>query len=410
MCPKHDASLLAYYSRNQEIGSVNSARGREKGQVVLDKFPSLVAQIYDSLLGSDDAWRTFLCSLRDAVGGCQAALFIQGLAGAESRMISLGDPDYDRSYGQHYGAVNPWFTRGRHLIQPGAVVTSEWYPSLELKRSEFYADWLRPQGMFYAVNGFVFAGPRLAANVAVAKAWEKDGLETDDVSLFKRLMPHLQRVVSLQQRMAVHGGGNLSAQLDERMVSGLFVVDQCCTILRSNAVAQALVDKGDGLWLGCGGKLRAADPAQDRKLRNMIIAAVSTARTGAGEAGGYLPVTRGAGALPLALTISPLRAPILAFPGEPVAALVLVHEPESRARPVKEALMKLYGLTTREAEIAAALALGYDVDEIAIRIGRGRENVRTHLRHVMNKLDVHRQRELVRKLLLGCPLRDDEDD
>jgi DNA-binding CsgD family transcriptional regulator/PAS domain-containing protein len=375
----------------------------------VDRFPRLVSQIYDALLGQDEAWAKFLVSLRDAVGGCQAALFIQGLGGSRTRMISLGDPEYDRSYGQYYGAVNPWFTEGKHLIKSGAVVTSEWYSPHDLRRSEFYGDWLEPQGMFYAVNGFIFASRARAANVAVAKSWEKESPTEDDVKLLRSLMPHLQRVVGIQEQLAVIEATSLPAAFENGLSGGLIVVDRQCRVLYANTTAQALLGEQRGLVLGAGGELRAVDHAQDGKLRGLVVSAVGTARTGEGEAGGFARVSANVASRPLALTVSPLRTKLLAFSGETVAALIMVHDPDSRARPARRKLVELYQLTRREADVAVGLAAGKSLDEIADQLGTGREAVRSHLKRLMTKVGVHRQHDLVRRLLLGSPLEGNPD-
>lgn len=365
---------------------------------------SLVGLIYEAALGADDCWIAFLRGLRDATRGCQAALFIQGFDGRPSRMLSLGDPELDRAYGEHYGAVNPWFTQGAHLVRPGAVVTSEWYPPEDLRRSEFYAGWLKPQGMFYAINGFVFDGPGCAGNLAVAKAWAKDGPGTDDVRLFETLMPHLQRAVEVQRRMAVPAHGTAAAAAFEMLPVAVLFLDAHRRVTYANSRASAIIAKRHALRLARGSELRVASGSQDAVFQRMLTNAIATATTGIGRPGGTLSVRSEDGSARLALTICPVRTKLLAFEGETVGAVVMIHDPSTRACPNRRSLREIFGLTEREAELASRLATGKKLADVAREMGIGREAAHTHLSRVLEKTDTHRQPELLRVLVLGCPL------
>ena len=368
------------------------------------ELSSLVDLIYEAALGNDLAWRDFLEALRDAVGGCQAALFIQGLGDVPSRMLSLGDPALDRAYGEHYGAVNPWFTRGAHLIRPGAVVTSEWFSPGDLRRTEFYADWLRPQDMFHALNGFIFEGSGMAGNVAVARPWSGDGFGTDSLRLIQLLMPHLQRALEIQRRLgAPPAGAQGAGWIDELPCALLFVDDQ----IRATTINQAgarLIERRVGLELGARGEVRLVRRDENQRFRTLVGGATRWGGTDREAAGGLVTVTPPDGGRPIALVVSPVRSRLLAFPGQMAApALVMVADPASPAGPRREDLERLYGLTRREADLAVRLARGLKLADAATDMGIGREAAHTHLAHVMQKTDTHRQAELLRLLLLGCP-------
>lgn len=62
---------------------------------------------------------------------------------------------------------------------------------------------------------------------------------------------------------------------------------------------------------------------------------------------------------------------------------------------VGEALQRRYGLTDAEARVAIAIAEGRSVAECARRLDIGDATVRSHLKHVFDKTDTHRQVELV---------------
>ena len=62
-------------------------------------------------------------------------------------------------------------------------------------------------------------------------------------------------------------------------------------------------------------------------------------------------------------------------------------------------LARRYGLTPAERSVAAQLALGLTVREIAASTGRRESTVRWHVRNLHSKLGVHRQADVVRLVL-----------
>jgi DNA-binding CsgD family transcriptional regulator len=85
-----------------------------------------------------------------------------------------------------------------------------------------------------------------------------------------------------------------------------------------------------------------------------------------------------------------------------LAALVLIIDPELEPEPRAALLRLLYGLTKAEADVALLVLRGQGLTPIAEELSVSMTTVRTHLQHVFNKTDTHRQAELVRFLLAIC--------
>jgi DNA-binding CsgD family transcriptional regulator len=83
------------------------------------------------------------------------------------------------------------------------------------------------------------------------------------------------------------------------------------------------------------------------------------------------------------------------------AAVVFVTDPERQTETPPELLKRLYGLTPREADLAALLLQGIDLKEAARQLGTSMNTARTHLRLIFEKTDTHRQSELIHLLLRG---------
>ncbi|RYH68023.1 MAG: helix-turn-helix transcriptional regulator [Alcaligenaceae bacterium] len=78
--------------------------------------------------------------------------------------------------------------------------------------------------------------------------------------------------------------------------------------------------------------------------------------------------------------------------------LVLI-DPERRARPVETQLQVLFGLTIAEAKLAARLANGSALGIAASELGIAKETSRSQLRSIFRKTGTHRQAELVAILM-----------
>jgi DNA-binding CsgD family transcriptional regulator len=63
------------------------------------------------------------------------------------------------------------------------------------------------------------------------------------------------------------------------------------------------------------------------------------------------------------------------------------------------AVLKKFGLTFREAEVAALAAQGFSMINIATRLNISKNTVHTHMKRIYRKLDVFSRAELSHKLL-----------
>ena len=80
----------------------------------------------------------------------------------------------------------------------------------------------------------------------------------------------------------------------------------------------------------------------------------------------------------------------------PLAAIAagLLHLPEEKFQQRPATLVKLFGLTRVEAEIALLLGQGMSLHEIATHRAVSYETARAHLKSIYRKTDTNRQSEL----------------
>ena len=79
-------------------------------------------------------------------------------------------------------------------------------------------------------------------------------------------------------------------------------------------------------------------------------------------------------------------------------ALVMIIDPDDAPEPAAEVLQRVYRLTDTEAKVALCAMHGLDPKQMADELSISLTTVRTHLQHVYDKTDTHRQAALVRLL------------
>ena len=112
-----------------------------------------------------------------------------------------------------------------------------------------------------------------------------------------------------------------------------------------------------------------------------------------------MAVWRALGLPRLAVHVSPAAIDRADFGPQRVVALVLVVDPGSQPRIDSALVSKVLDLTASESEVAALLATGRTVREIAAATGRQESSVRWLLKRVYRKHGISRQADLVRLVL-----------
>jgi DNA-binding CsgD family transcriptional regulator len=177
------------------------------------------------------------------------------------------------------------------------------------------------------------------------------------------------------------------------------MIDEEGAVIEANPSARAVIDAGDGLILANGG-LAVDLGGRLVRLRELIARpeAQGTA-AGAGEVT-LLPVPRQPGQRPLTLLLMPLEQTSESDARGP-AALLFIGDPERSVRFDQTRIARLYGLSRAESRVAALLASGYRLEQVAESLDIAYETVRKHLKQIFGKTGTYRQAELVRMLVTG---------
>ena len=305
--------------------------------------------------------------------------------------------DWERAY---YEVYYPWderLPRLRQLPDSQPVHVTDLYTEQELKTSPTYNEALRQADGQNSLN-VRLDGPE-GTNIvwALADPLERGGWGSGQIEMVECLLPHIRQFVCVRQALvdAEALGASFNELLDSTR-SGVIQLERRGRIVEANDRARDILRHGDGLF-DRGGFLHARRPPDNAALQRLL------ARTlppfGGQGAGGSMLVRRSPGLPGLVLHLSPVGDRRPDFRARRVAALVLVVDPASRPRIAPGLLAAALGLTPMESQVAALLAQGRTVRDIAAAMGRGERTIRWHLGHIFNKHGLSRQADLVRLVL-----------
>ena len=150
-------------------------------------------------------------------------------------------------------------------------------------------------------------------------------------------------------------------------------------------------------WPNRGGFLRARLAADHVKLGRLLARVLP--RSGGQAAGGSITVERSPALPPFALHATPVAVHHAGFGVGGVAALVLIVDPGAKPSIDPEQVAASLGPSKAESRVAAALAEGATVRDIARDAYRAESTVRWQIERIHAKLGISRQADLVRMVL-----------
>ncbi|MGH9427410.1 MAG: helix-turn-helix transcriptional regulator [Terriglobia bacterium] len=368
-------------------------------QVILE----LVGRIYDAAL-DPGCWATFLTRLADVTQGTSAVIYMDVSFKASNVAAAIRlDPHYLSLYEQHYVKVNVLTPRSLKLISEGGVAMRQTVCSdEEMLKTEYYNDFLRPLDVFHSMNGLILNREPAPSHIDVFRPRTAEAFDDEDLDLLKTLMPHLQRALSVHQRIATLEGHQKAAEeAIDQLPMGVILQDGRGKIISMNRAAQAILGQKDGLNVN-GHGLQATSRQEDQQLRTMILEACQASLGVGFGSGGAMPISRPSLRRSYALLVSPLPHDHSLFGMREGTVAVFIADLETQNETLDEVLRSVFGLTRAESKIAALLAQGKSLEQACEGLFISCETGRTHLKRIFSKTETSRQGELIR-LILKCP-------
>ena len=316
------------------------------------------------------------------------------------------DPAGVAPYLTHYAEVNPWLPGMERAAVGAAHHTEDLCPRDEFLLSEFWNDWLKPQGEFAAGTGMVLTrGFERHGFIGINYTHKTDKPRDEADALLRIIGPHLQRGFSLWQRAAVD---RERLAIQEAAVGALslpiLIVDANRRIRFANEGGEAIVRRLDGLNVCASRQVRAQNRAADDALGRAIASVLHAPRTRAPLV--VVPKVAWEETSGDHYVVSPVPVPHqpedLGFGSfsffDGTLVMLVVHDMSTNLHLDPYTLSETFSLTRTEAELAVAMLEGETIADYAKRKVVSRYTVRNQLSSVMQKTGTHRQADLVRLL------------
>jgi len=310
------------------------------------------------------------------------------------------DPQFMQSYEAYYYKINPWKDVLAHAPMSPNVSWGAEVPLREVRRTEFYSDWIRPQED--VVRGFTTVLFRerdrlvsLTPNVN-PKHIEEARAAADCIKL---IGPHLQRALELSRQLTGLRVQNATMRgaLDA-LAASAFVVGADVRLEYANARAEALLSVGRLVRRDAAGRLRFVHADDHRAVMTCVHLAGSLATTGP-----RMVPLRGGGEPAYLAFVSPLvtephaRSRSLLPPKR--CAIVFVVDPRETPRARAEQVAAALGITPAEAQLALAMLHDKTLQDYADERRISINTARVQMRSLLDKTDTHRQASLVSLLV-----------
>lgn len=358
----------------------------------------VVAELQELILaaGLDPArWAEFPVRLASLYPGSHVALL--GDDKTSGRLIGYHlhglDEEFARPYEDYFHGLNPWLAVW-HRIPVGRAATSNSVAPAELfERTEFYNDWLARHGRTCGAGVKIYDRPDLQALVHVnygPKQAERYDHELEHI--IDRLVPAFRAAVACNRQLAVGFRGNaVLSDVVGAIEHPCWIVDSTARIQLANPSGEAAALAGE-IVTSRAGRLSEGRAGDRSGLRDAIRRATERQQPEA------VVIREGGGRAFATIKIVPVGTRGTAsgdWMFRPVPWAMVTVQGLRRAEPKVERLAAIrFGLTPAEARVAAQLATGLPISEIAERLGVSRETVRTHVKRAFEKTGCRRQTEL----------------
>ena len=365
-----------------------------------DQFERVLDSLHEAML--DDAHWPSTSALIDEACRSKGNMLVFGDGGVRddlqvffARFCFRGQRcvEGEREYFDVYHPLDERVPRLRKLPDSRLAHVDALYTDDEMKKSLVYNELLPRSNAGNGVHVRLDGPDGSRIMWSLADPVDDGGWWSGQLEMFERLLPHIRQFVRMRHVLVESGALKTTlGQLLDNTRAGVIQLDRRGRIVAANDRASELLRKADVLS-DQDHELRASSPEDNAELQRLLGRALSP--FGAQGESGSMVMKRTVGSASVVLHVTPVEDRQLDFRTWRAAALVLVVDPKKRVRIDRRMVLTALGLSPPESEVAASLAEGHSVPDIARAIGRGESTVRWHIKQSFSKLGINRQAQLV---------------
>ena len=373
----------------------------------LEQFSELIHQIYAA--GAEPhRWPDTVGAVAQAMGAMRALLFTPFVGPGSGGLMFPWRIDEQNLilWSSKYIDHDIWARSAqlKGLWKEGAVLLDEdLVPQDELLESVFYREFLSTMGIARVCSGIVFEGsPGLPSTALAVFRGCDEPFGAKERAFMDLLVPHLSRALGLMHRLnqARYQLESLHAALN-RLSIGVFLLNHQMQVVYTNATAQQVLGRADGLHIDVQQRLTAPGFQQPDGLRleawlKRLVALPELQR---GSFSDTFEVMRNQAQARYSIQCCPLEPNDPLAKGKGAHHIVFVTDPQRLELPTQDQLQRQFGLTPAEARVTHAMVQGGSYSDVATTLGVSEETIRSQIRAAYAKTHTSDKASLTRMVL-----------
>lgn len=349
-----------------------------------------------------EGWYRALEMLGEATGSANGQLICLGPEAPQNNIWTV-DPAiaqafYDEGFSDPRN--NPRIRAGM-ASRPGTILADADFITPEQARHDpsYQWGWANGQG-FICLSTLMAIGTQSLVGLAVNRGLKEGHISASEKEVFASITHHVRSAVRMQMMLEGNTAKLLVGAMESMSIAA-FAFNRSGRVIALSSPAEALLSQGRFLSVK-NGYLNAEVPSDAQELSATIrSAAVGIVRPGSPLLKSMF--LRSLRSTDTAAPHSSLLVDIISLPPKAFSfgfapQALLVVRGNGQDEPLLLALKAGYGLTEGEARVAVQLAKGLSPEQIAIARSVSVGTVRTQVKSVYDKLDVHRQGDLIARL------------
>jgi DNA-binding CsgD family transcriptional regulator len=359
----------------------------------MDPAGRVIDQLYDGALDSA-AWPAALASICELLGADHVISMVRN--DADSSFPFVGTARIDQVNVARFSEVaHLGMAMVRSFPEQSAFDSELVMPREQLWRSDFFNDYIRPMGGYRGLIAIPYRRETFDSFLTVCRGERAADFNEAEIATLNRIVPHVARALRIKLQLNA-ADARVAAALGafDQIDAGVAIVDRELRPIAINQRLEQILFRHDGLTLSRKG-LAASDRVSARALSDMVWRAASEdLRVASAQT---MLLRRPAGRPPWSVTVrrlDPRHAPT-----DTGLVVLLVEDLMRSPGEIEPVLGAVFGLTPREASLAAALAHGKDLADAATALGITLGTARIYLKNIFAKTHTRRQAELVGLIL-----------
>lgn len=373
----------------------------------MQDIQNIIGDIYDCA-ANPDLWPETLNRMRDYID-CAYIMTSFGdfspVATGYHRIFNLRSSAWDQSW---FKKLEKHLTTIPHVekLYLGGIdlpwVQSEFISQDEVRKTEFYQEWVKPQKLYDCLN-ILFMNRRLLRGVVSFATPEGGRLIGDrERHIANLISPHIRRAIAINDMV---DKGKLALVLYRHVLDSLqvavFIVTTGGRIVFANEPAEVLLSAATLLCKAKGQLAATLHDISGHALTDAIGRAIK-GDVSLGISGIGVPLVSNDGERAAAYVLPIQGKDLRGDMGDGYAAVFIAQRGEQQPMAV-EILRTVFDLTPTEAKIAYATSLGDSPDVIATTHGTSVDTVRSHLKNTYVKVDVRDKTALAARVSALIP-------